>query len=131
MPQKSDDMTAYPPIESSPLQTFLNGCTDGKLLYQVAEDGTPVFFPRLFAPKTGGPLEWRESEGAGVVHAATTAYPRGKEPYNVVLVDMDDGFRLMSTVRGFDEVEIPIGLRVQVQMEEIEGEPRPIFVAAN
>lgn len=131
MPQMADEMVAFPPIESSPLQTFLSGCADGKLLYQVTEDGTPVFFPRLFAPRTGGALEWRESIGTGVVHAATTAYPRGKEPYNVVLVDMDEGFRLMSTVRGFGEHEIPIGLRVQVQMEEIEGEPRPVFVAAN
>lgn len=121
----------YPAIEKSPLQTFLDGCAEGRLLYQVSEDGSPVFFPRLLSPGDGGRVEWRESSGLGAVHAATTVTLKGQEPYNVVLVDMDDGFRLMSTVREHSDSDIPIGLRVRVRMEEIDGESRPVFVATS
>ena len=119
-------------IEESPLSVFLQGCNEGNIRYQVDEDGTAVFFPRLFAPRTGGEVEWREADGTGTVYAATTIHPRGGDPYNVVLIDMDEGFRMMSTVRGLDAgADVPIGLRVVAQMEEIDGEQRPVFVEAN
>lgn len=119
-------------IEKSPLKVFLNGCDEGKIRYQVDEAGKPVFSPRLFAPGTGGALEWRDASGLGTVYAATTIFPRGQAPYNVALIEMDEGFRMMSTVRGIEEgMDVPIGMRVVAQMEDIDGEQRPVFVSTN
>ena len=58
-----------------------------------------MFYPRVIAPKTGAAdLEWRVSKGLGTVHATTVVHPQQGEPYNVCLVDVDEGFRMMSRV---------------------------------
>jgi len=49
----------------------------------------------------------------GVVHATTVVRPRGEEPYNVCLVDLDDGVRMMGRVEGLAPQDVTIGLRVQ------------------
>jgi hypothetical protein len=54
----------------------------------------------------------------GTVHATTVARPRGEEPYNVALVDFEDG-RRMSRVEGVAPEEVRIGMRVR----EIPGDP--------
>ncbi|MEX2547592.1 MAG: OB-fold domain-containing protein [Chloroflexota bacterium] len=127
----NNDQSEILTIEESPLKVYLDGCAAGKIRYQVDPDGKPVFFPRLFAPGSGGNIEWREATGAGTVYAATTIHPRGGDPYNVVLVDMDEGFRMMSTVRGTESgADVPIGMRVTASMEDIDGEQRPVFVEA-
>ena len=36
--------------KQSPLGVYIEHCKQGELAYQVAGDGKPVFFPRLFAP---------------------------------------------------------------------------------
>jgi uncharacterized OB-fold protein len=48
----------------------------------------------------------------GVVYATTVVRPRGEEPYNVCLVDLDDGGRVMGRVEGLAPEDVTIGLRV-------------------
>ena len=43
--------------EQSPLGTYIEHLNAGRLAYQVTQDGKPVFYPRVAAPETGGPLE--------------------------------------------------------------------------
>lgn len=102
--------------ETSPLAVFREYCDKGDLAYQVTEDGTAVFYPRLVAPKTGGALEWKVSKGLGTVYATTTLHPRNGEPYDVSMVDLDEGFRMMSRIENIDPSEVKIGMRVKVRM---------------
>ena len=102
--------------ETSPLAVFREYCEKGDLAYQVTEDGTPVFYPRLVAPKTGGALEWKVSKGLGTVYATTTLHPRNGEPYDVSMVDLDEGFRMMSRIENIDPSEVKIGMRVKMRM---------------
>jgi uncharacterized OB-fold protein len=102
--------------ETSPLAVFREYCEKGDLAYQVTEDGTAVFYPRLVAPKTGGALEWKVSEGLGTVYATTTLHPRNGEPYDVSMVDLDEGFRMMSRIENIDPSEVKIGMRVKMRM---------------
>jgi uncharacterized protein len=88
----------------------------GEIAYQVDGEGNAVFPPRV------GPYEWRVSAGAGTVYATTTVHRRGEEPYDVSLIDLDEGFRVMSRVRGGGE----IGARVTVYFED----GVPLFEAA-
>jgi hypothetical protein len=125
-------MSATP--ATSPFSVYAGHCARGELAYQVRrEDGAPVFHPRLVAPGLGGTgLDWRVSAGLGTVYATTTISLKGQAPYNVALVDLDEGFRMMSRVQGIAAEEVKVGLRVQVRFEPgAEGEtPYPVFEPA-
>lgn len=95
----------------------------GELAYQVAPDGSAVFPPRLAQPGTGAPLEWRVSAGTGTVYATTVVRRRDAEPRSLVLVDLDEGFRMMSRVDGVAPEDVAIGDRVRVRFD---GET-PVF----
>jgi uncharacterized OB-fold protein len=62
------------------------------------------------------------SAGAGVVYATTVVHRRGEEPYNVCLVDLDEGVRAMGRVEGVAPTEVAIGLRVQARIGD-DGVP--------
>ena len=119
--------------EKSPLGAYIEHCRKGELAYQVTGDGKPVFFPRLVAPGTGsGRLEWRISKGLGTVHATTVVHSKDKPPYNVALIDIDEGFRMMSRVEGLDPMQVRIGMRVKARMHPAdEKQPAyPVFFPA-
>jgi uncharacterized OB-fold protein len=116
---------------ASPLARFRGYLQRGELAYQFdAASGQPVFFPRVIGPGTGNAVEWRVSAGKGTVHAVTVINPRGEPPYNVVLVDMDEGFRLMSRVEDVPADAVRIGMRVRsrVHTPGDGAAPYPIFV---
>ena len=121
------------PVPSSPLARYRHHLSRGELAYQFdRETDRPVFYPRVVAPGTGhADLEWRVSAGLGRVHAVTVLSPRNEAPYNVVLVDMDEGFRLMSRVEGVPAEEVWIGMRVRAQVHEPSdgSAPYPVFRA--
>jgi uncharacterized OB-fold protein len=100
-------------------------CHRRELAYQVGNDGRPVFRPRV------GPSVWRVSAGAGTVYATTVARSRGEgEAYNIVLVDLDEGFRMMSTVVGVAPEDVVVGGRVRLAWRDGEAEvdaPVPVF----
>ena len=115
----------------SPLAHFRDHLQRGELAYQFdAASGQPVFFPRVIGPGTGNAVEWRVSAGKGTVHAVTVISPRGEPPYNVALVDMDEGFRLMSRVEEVAADAVRIGMRVRsrVHTPGDGAPPYPVFV---
>ena len=120
--------------EISPRQKYLDYLKNGELAYQVCtDDGQVVFYPRAVAPGTGSEnLEWKVSKGLGTVYSTTTVCPRGKDPYDVSLIDMDEGFRLMSRIDGIDPMGVKIGMRVKfkVQQDGEDSDPYPVFEAA-
>ena len=120
--------------QQSPLGVYIEHCRKGELAYQVCtDDNTPVFFPRVIAPKTGSThLEWRVSKGLGTVHATTVVYTKDQPPHNVALIDVDEGFRLMSRVEDTDPLQVKIGMRVKVRIHpgDEKQPPYPVFVPA-
>jgi uncharacterized OB-fold protein len=116
--------------EKSPLGTFLEHLKKGELAYQVADDGRAVFYPRAVAPRTGGKLDWRVSKGLGTVYSTTVVYYKGEPPLNIALIDMDEGFRLMSRVEDIDAMNVKIGMRVKFRAHpgDEKQPPYPIFI---
>lgn len=116
----------------SPLAHYRRFLRQGVLAYQYdAESDKAVFYPRVIGPGTGNAsLEWRASSGRGCVYAVTVLEPRGEASYNVVLVDMDEGFRLMSRVEDMPVDAVRIGMRVQMRVHQpADGaELYPVFV---
>jgi uncharacterized OB-fold protein len=113
-----------PESDPSPAEVFAAHCSRGELAYQVAPYGAAVFPPRLAQPGTGAALRWAVSAGRGAVHATTVVRRRGEAPASLVLVELDEGFRMMSRVDGPAPEDVPIGLRVRV---DFDGE-LPVFV---
>ena len=115
--------------EKSPLGTYIEHLKKGELAYQVAEDGKPVFFPRAVAPVTGGKLEWRVSKGLGTVYSTTAVHYKSEAPLNVALIDMDEGFRMMSRVEDIDAMNVKIGMRVKFRTHPGDDKqlPYPVF----
>ena len=118
----------------SPNAIYTEHCKRGELAYQVDLDtGKAIFFPRVLAPGTGGTrLEWRVSKGLGTVYATTAVANRNAPSHNVALIDLDDGFRMMSRVEDIDAMAVTIGMRVQLRMAPAEGDqpPYPAFIPA-
>ena len=118
----------------SPLAIYQEHLDRGELAYQVSTaDGKAVFFPRVIAPGTGrDDLQWRVSGGRGVVYSTTVAYYKGEPPLNVALIDLDEGFRMMSRVEGLPAEEVRIGMRVALRvLPAAEGRAAlPVFVPA-
>jgi uncharacterized OB-fold protein len=101
--------------EKSPLGAYVDHLNKGELAYQVTEEGKAVFYPRIIAPRTGSPnLTWKVSKGLGTVHATTVVcIQKDAPPYNVALIDVDEGFRMMSRVEDIDPMQVKIGMRVK------------------
>jgi uncharacterized OB-fold protein len=118
----------------SPLTTYIAHLKRGELGYQFSPSlGRAVFYPRMIAPKTGAAdLEWRISKGIGTVHATTVVHPQQGTPYNVCLVDVDEGFRMMSRVENIAPTSVKIGMRVKFRVHTPEGDedPYPVFTPA-
>lgn len=93
-----------------------------------------VWYPRFVCPHCGGSsLRWETLSGKGVVYAVSVHHRAAlpaladKVPYSVVLVDLDEGVRLMSNVFGPAPV---VGDRVEVTWTPLDdGRHLPVFEA--
>ncbi len=116
---------------AAPAAAYRRHLQNGKLGYQRCADcSAAVFYPRVLCPVCGsGALEWRESAGRGTVYATTAIHSRNRDPRNVVLVDLDEGFRMMSRVEGVPAEEVEVGTRVRFEVRRgEEDEPVAVFV---
>ena len=87
--------------------------------------GRHVFYPRVAAPGTGETdLDWVQASGGGSVYAITVNRAR-EGSYNVALVDLDEGPRLMTRLDGVETA--PIGTRVRARIVEEDGAPLLVF----
>jgi len=118
-------------ITESPLAVYQAHLERGELAYQWSPlANRAVFYPRVICPFTGSDrLEWRVSAGLGTVYATTVTHPREGAPYNVALIDCDEGFRLMSRVEGVAPEAVEIGMRVEFRVHRPQGDeaPYPVF----
>jgi len=114
---------------TSPAAAYREHLDRGELAFQECGScGKAVFYPRVLCTECGSTeLTWRSSAGLGTVYATTALHPRDKDPYNVALVDLDEGFRMMSRVEGVPAPDVRIGLRVRAAVVTQDDEPVVIF----
>jgi uncharacterized OB-fold protein len=77
----------------SPYSIYVEHLKAGQLAYQYSTAARKaVFFPRVLCPYSGEDcLEWRVSSGMGTVYSTSVVHPRKGDPYNVALIDCDEG----------------------------------------
>lgn len=104
---------------------------EGRLLIQrCAGCGQHVYFPRESCPHCGSAeLGWVAPTGQGTVYAVTTVRrkPDAGGDYNVSLVDLDEGVRLMSRVDNIKPLDLKIGQRVQARVQLTDGRGLVLF----
>ncbi|HET6970641.1 MAG TPA: OB-fold domain-containing protein [Phenylobacterium sp.] len=115
--------------ELKPDEDFRRFLSEGRFMLQRSvETGAYVFFPRMAEPGTGAALEWVEASGKGVVHATTVVRKKPPEPsYNVALIDLEEGPRLMSRVEGVAPEDVLIGMAVLADIFVEEEGPVLVF----
>ena len=93
--------------------------------------GAHVFHPRVICPGCGSAdLEWVAPSGKGTVYARTIVRrkPERGGDYNVVLVDLAEGVRMMARVDGIAHDDIAAGLKVAASIGEgADDEPAVVF----
>ena len=100
------------------------------MIQRSRSSGAHVFFPRIAEPVTGAmDLEWVPASGRGTVYSATVISPRPPAvPYNVVLVDLEEGPRIMSRVDGITPESVRIGMPVETRIVQEDEKPLIVFV---
>lgn len=135
-------MTEATPLEppvSEVSQPFWDATRERRLLVQWCRDcDRPVFYPREVCPTClGADLEWRESAGTGIVHAITVEHrPQNpmfadRAPYAIALVDVAEGWRMLTNLVECDPMTVSVGTPVTVTWEPLsDGRNLPLFTPA-
>ncbi len=93
-----------------------------------------IYFPREICPHCGSDdVAFVTPSGLGTVYAVTTVRRKPAEggDYNVSLIDLDEGPRLMSRVSDCPPEAVHIDQRVKVHVVVTEGRGVVMFTALN
>ncbi len=115
-----------------PDEVFLGYLKEGKLAIQRCRKADRCFFPpRVISPFSGtADIEWIEVSGRGTVYTTTVIRrkPERGGNYNVAMIDLEEGGRIMSRVEGVAPEDVKIGMAVTARIAEGEdGEPVVLF----
>lgn len=100
---------------------FWEAASQGRLLLQRC-DGCQAFvwYPRALCPSCGSDaLTWVPSPGEGAVYAVSVHHKPARPeladlaPYAVVLVDLDEGVRLLARADVADPTTVAVGQRMR------------------
>lgn len=107
--------TAAPP--AGPEKHYHDQLAQGRFQIQRCQAcSQAVFYPRVICPHCGsGLLDWITPSGKGTVYSTTVVRrkPEHGGDYNVALIDLEEGVRMMSRVEGIAPEAVTIGMAVQ------------------
>lgn len=114
------------PVANADSQPYWAAARERRLVIRKCKAcGELHFMPRHLCPVCwSDQLEWVDAKGSGSVHSFTIIRRASDPafaplvPYAVVLVDLDEGPRMMANIVGTDALGVKIGDRVQVTFED-------------
>lgn len=129
-------MTGYETPETQHDSRFWQEAAEGRLVFQRCQQCAFLRWPAAgVCPEClHRGYEWEQVEPRGTVwsyavyHRAYSAGLRERVPYNVALVQLECGARLLSTLVGFEDGIDPMGAAVEARFEAVgEHERVPVF----
>lgn len=88
-----------------------------------------IFYPRMICPHCGSnEIEWFAPSGRGAVYSTTVVRRKAEHggDYNVALVDLEEGVRMMSRIEGIAPGSVAIGMLVRASV--IDGDQGKLVV---
>ena len=114
-----------------PLKVFEDALARGEFKIQQCKDcGRHVFYPRHLCNHCGSNnLKWVAASGRGTVYSTSVVRRRPDKggDYNIALVDLEEGPRMLSRVVDIDPVEVTIGMSVSAHVGVIDEQPAVVF----
>ena len=115
------------PVVTEENRPFWEGCQQGKLLLQYCiECQRYQFYPRLYCMKCGSnSLRWIEASGHGVLYSYTIIHQNKSPefvhdtPYNVAIVQLEEGPRMLSNIVDIDPTDLQADLPVTVVFDQV------------
>lgn len=105
-----------------PEKTYQDKLAQGSFeIQRCAGCGKHVFYPRVLCPHCGAErLDWIVPSGRGTVYSTTVVRrkPSDGGDYNVALVNLDEGPRMMSRVVSIAPDAVRIGMKVRARITE-------------
>jgi hypothetical protein len=122
-----------------PEAQFFGFLREGKFMLQRnRKSGVYFFYPRSFTSgATGEDLEWVEATGRGIVYSATVIRRKAEQGgnYNISIVQLAEGPRMLTRVLGTDPQAAFIGMPVVARIEPPSwasaAEPVVVFYPAD
>ncbi len=109
-------------IKSGPESLYQRYLAAGELRIQRCDKCEKhIFYPRYLCPACGSSsLSWIRSSGAGTVYSTTVMRQRPESggDFNVALIELNEGPRLMSRVEGVAPDKVRIGMAVRARIAD-------------
>ena len=119
------------PENPGPDWIYQKALGEGKFLIQkCASCAAHIHYPRLLCTHCGSvQLESIEASGSGTVYSTSVIRQRPERggDYNIALIDLDEGPRLMSRVEGVEAADVTIGMKVKARVASMDGAPLLVF----
>ena len=119
------------PDDPGPERLYQQALSEGRFLIQkCASCGACIHYPRLLCTHCGSDrLQTIEASGNGTVYSTSVIRRRPERggDYNVALIDLDEGPRLMSRVEGVEPGAVTIGMKVEVRIATVDDAPLLVF----
>lgn len=123
------------PVPNLDNHGFWEGCRQHELrLQRCGACGTVRHQPRPMCPQCNHvEYDWMRASGRGtlytftIVHGPTLPVFQAQAPYNVAVIQLDEGPFMVSNVVGCRAEQLRIGMRVEVVFEDIDGLSLPKF----
>jgi uncharacterized OB-fold protein len=117
----------------NPEKEYFEYLAQGRFMIQKSRStGGHVFYPRVAEPGTGATdLEWVAASGLGTVYSTTVIRQKPPTPnYNLALIDLAEGPRMMSRIEGIAPEAVKIGMAVKAKVVRENDQPLVVFEPA-
>ena len=114
-------------------EPFWKAAAEHRLVVPRANDGGSFFFPpeRYVPGTTDTDWQYVESTGRGTVYTYSIVHrpmsPDFSAPYVLAVVDLDEGWHMMTNVVDCALEDLRVGLPVEVAFLDIDGGALPVF----
>ncbi len=114
-----------------PVHLYQEALNQGKFIIQQCKGcGKHVFYPRVLCPHCGSvELKWVEPTGRGVVYSTSIVRQKPEKggDYNVALIELEEGPRMLSRVMDLDPDKVKIGMQVSAHVGLLDGQHAVVF----
>jgi uncharacterized OB-fold protein len=128
----------WPDVERSAAGVFWRGCDDGELWFVRCRDCGGADFPPAAHCRSclSVDLGWEQSLGHGTLYSWTVVWrsptPDLRTPYAPAIVDLDEGYRMLTNLVGVAPDQVVDAMPVQVEFVAVGGGHRlPCFAPVN